>query len=358
MRYLHIVSAFAAEIWVMQPEKLSAIADFLVFKARGGELSDDEIQARIDGRRAASVARREGDVAVMPLEGVISPRASMVGNVSTSSGVAADDFGERLAALVADDTVKAIVMDVHSPGGSVFGIEALGNQIRAARGSKPIVAQVNSLAASGAYWLASQADEIVVTPGGEAGSIGAYVVHEDISEKLAKDGVRPTLIKAGANKAETANFWPLSDEARAATQARVDAAYKSFVAAVASGRGVTAGEVEDRMGQGRMFTDRELLARGMADRIGTLRETLARLGAQTMQPRAADRSRQAFAAGENPSLSVVEDVLRDAGFPKALAVDFVSQGKGSFRRGDPGAEANSNAAGLEALRSALAGFSL
>lgn len=356
MRYLHILSAFAAETWVMQPEKLSAIADFLVFKARGGELSDDEIQARIDGRRAAGVARREGDVAIMPLEGVISPRASMVGNVSTSSGVAADDFGERLAALTADDTVKAIVMDIHSPGGSVFGIEALGNQIRAARGSKPIVAQVNSLAASGAYWLASQADEIVVTPGGEAGSIGAYVVHEDISAKLAKEGVKPTLIKAGANKAETANFWPLSDEARAATQTRVDAAYKTFVKAVAAGRGVTAAQVEDRMGQGRMFHDQELLSRGMADRMGTLRETISRLGGQT-QPRAAERSRQAFAGGENPALSVVEEVLRDAGFPKALALDFVSQGKGAFRRGDPGAEATT-AAGLTALRDAISSFRL
>jgi capsid assembly protease len=355
MRYLHIISAFAAEAWVMQPEKLQAIADFLVFKAHGGLLTDEEIQTRIDGRRAAGVARKEGDVAVMPLVGMISHRASMVENASTGGGVAVDDFAARFDAFVRDDTVKAIVFDVDSPGGTANGIPGLAAKILAARGSKPIVAQVNDKAASGAYWIASQADEIVLSPGAEAGSIGAYTVHEDISEKLAKDGVKPTLIKAGANKAELAGFMPLTAEARAAVQTRVDAVYKTFVRDVAAGRGVSASVVEDRMGQGRMFAQDDAIERGMADRVATLEETIARFsGAPGV--RAQQRSRETFAAGENPSLSVVEEVLRDAGFPKTLAVDFVSRGKGAFRRGDPGAETSSDPAALASLKQALAGW--
>ena len=356
MRYLHLISAFAGEAWAMQPEKLSAIADFLIFKARGGELTEGEIETRIDGRRTAAVARREGDVAVMPLVGVISQRAGLVQNASTSGGVSADEFGARFDAMVADDMVKAIVMDIHSPGGSPDGLEALAAKVRSARGAKPIIAQVNSLAASGAYWVAAQADEIVLTPGAQAGSIGVYSIHEDISQKLAADGVKPTLIKAGANKAEMANFLPLSEEARQAAQDRVDATYRAFVADVAAGRGVTAADVEERMGQGRTFVGKALIDRNMADRIGTLEDTLQRLGAQP-GPRAAQRSRQAFAMGDNPSLAVVEEVLRDAGFPKTLAVDFVSHGKGAFRRGEPEDEMSADAEGLAALREAVAGFS-
>jgi signal peptide peptidase SppA len=354
MRYLHIISAFAAEAWAMQPEKLQAIADFLAFKAHGGHLSEEEIQARVDGRSAAAVARREGDVAVMPLVGMISHRASMVDNASTSGGVAADQFGRRFDAFVQDDTVKTIIFDIDSAGGTVHGIEPLADKIRGARGAKPIIAQVNTKAASAAYWLACQADEIVLTPGAEAGSIGVFTVHEDISEKLAKDGVKPTLIKAGANKAELNNLAPLAAEARQALQVRIDAAYRSFVRSVAAGRGITASQVEDRFGQGRMFGQADLLDRGMVDRVATLEETIARFGGAPAQ-RAQQRSRETFAAGENPSLSVVEEVLRDAGFPKTLAVDFVSRGKGAFRRGDPGAEAN--AAGLSSLKQALAGWS-
>ena len=355
MRYLHILSAFAGEAWALQPEKLAAIVDFLAMKATGAELSAEEIDARIDGRRLGAVARREGDVAVMPLVGLISQRASMVGGGSIAdTGVSADDFAERFRANVADETVKAIVLDVHSPGGTVNGLEALAAEIREARGAKPIIAQVNTLAASGAYWLAAQADEIVLTPGAEAGSIGVYTVHEDLSEKLAKEGVKPTLIKAGVNKAEFSNFFPLSEEAREATQRRVSVHYRAFVAAVAAGRDVTADEVEDRMGQGRMFGVKDLLDRKMADKVGTLRETLARLGAGA-PVRAQQRAREAFAAGENPALSVVEEVLRAAGFPKSLAGDFVSHGKAAFRRGEPGAETDAEDA-LAALRSAAAGL--
>lgn len=357
MRYLHLIAAFAGEAWAMQPEKLAAIAEFLAFKAAGGQLSEAEIAARIDGRRTAAVARREGAVAVMPLVGVISQRAAMVEDVSTGGGVSADDFGARFDAFVGDDQVKAVVMDIDSVGGTVAGVEALAAKIRAARGAKPILAQVNSKAASAAYWLAAQADEIVVTPGGEAGSVGVYTVHEDISAKLAAEGVKATLIQAGAHKTELANLHPLSDEARTAVQARVDANYRAFVRDVAAGRGLTAGQVEDRFGQGRMFGEAELVKRGMADSVATLEQTLQRLGAAP-QPRAQQRSREAFAAGLNPPLSVLEDVLRDAGFPKSLAVDFVSHGKAALRRGEPEPEATIPAEGLTALRTALAGFRL
>jgi signal peptide peptidase SppA len=331
MRYPHVIAAFAAEPWAMQREKLEAIARLLAFQAAGGKYEPEEIKARISDRQAHEVARSDGGVFVLPLVGIMSQRLNAMDNISGGGGVSTDAMGDAFSAAVADDQIKAVVIDVDSGGGSTYGVEDLASRVRAARGIKPIIAQVNSVAASAAYWVATQADEIVVTPGGLAGSIGVYAVHEDISDALAKEGIKPTIIKAGDNKAELTGYSPLSDEAKAAVQDRVDQEYGKFVKGVAAGRNTTVATVKDGMGQGRVFGVDDLLKRGMADRISPLRDTMARFGASMPRTSGAANSRQAFAQGRNPTLSQIEDVLRDAGFPNALATAFVSAGKGALR---------------------------
>lgn len=278
MKYLNILLACAAEPWALQREKFEAVTQFLLFKATGGDLTAEEIQARIDPKQERGIARQEGTVAVLPIFGVMAQRMNMMDEVSGGGGTSTDIATKQLHALLADEGVKAIILDIDSPGGTVFGTQEFGSEIFAARGIKPIIAQVNSTAASAAYWVAAQADEIVVTPGGRAGSIGVYAMHEDISKALEQEGIKPTLISAGKFKVEGNSFEPLSDEARAAIQDRVDRANTSFVKAVARGRGVKVGQVNEQFGQGRMFDAEQLLDRGMADRIGTLHETLERFG--------------------------------------------------------------------------------
>lgn len=356
MRYLHVLSAFAAEPWAMQPEKLQTVASFLLFKAEGGMFSEAEVQARISDNRARGTVAAPGGIAVLPVHGVLSQRAGMMQDIS--GGTSTEALGAAFSSAIHDDTIKAVVLDVDSPGGTSYGLEELASQIRDARGTKPIVAQVNSVAASAAYWIASQADEIVVTPSGEAGSIGCYAVHEDVSAALEKAGVKPTLIRGekGDHKAETIAFNPLSSDARSYLQDKVNRDEASFIKAVAAGRKTTQANVVETYGKGRMFGSAELVKRGMADRVGTLNDTLQRFGASAPRYAAAADSRRAFAAGENPSLAQIEDVLRDAGFPKTLAAAFVSGGKGALRRGDPGAEASTERS-IQALSAARAGLS-
>ncbi len=331
MRYEHVISAFAAEPWAMQREKLEALTRFMAFKARGGVMSPADVQASIAGRRDGAPARADGDVIILPIYGVMSQRASMMQDIS--GGASTEQIGSAFRSAIADDSIRAIVLDIDSPGGSTFGVEDLANEIRAARGAKPILAQVNSLCASAAYWVAAQADEIAVTPGGVAGSIGVYAVHEDISEMLAKDGIKPTLIrgKLGPNKAELNGLGPLDEDALAALQERVNQEEAKFVSAVAAGRSIDTGTVVDRFGGGRVFNADELVKRGMVTRVAPMRDTLARLGAAPPRPNSAGQSRQTFARGETPTLALIEDVLRDAGFPNALATAFVSRGKGALR---------------------------
>lgn len=280
MKYHHILAAFAAEPWAMQPEKLDALTRFLVFKAGGGELSGEEVAARITKKKDAEIARESGAVGVIPVYGVLAQRMNMMAEIS--GGTSYQSLTRSLHEAISNPEVKAVVLDIDSPGGAVPGTDELATVIRRLRGGdKPIIAQVNSLAASAAYWIASAADEIVVTPSGRAGSIGVYTMHDDVSVALEKAGIKRTYIAAGEFKVEGNEAEPLGEDARAFVQERVNRSYDRFVASVAEGRGVTKSKVLDSYGKGRVFFAEELIDRGMADRIATLEETLSRFGATT-----------------------------------------------------------------------------
>jgi signal peptide peptidase SppA len=294
MKYLRILLAFGGEPLAIQREKLAAITDFLLFKAAGGELSAEEVAARITKKRDAEITEKPGSVALIPVYGVLAQRMDMFMDIS--GGTSYSSLRQMLHTAIASDEVKAVVLDVDSPGGTVPGTEELAAEIRALRGGdKPIIAQVNSLAASAAYWIASAADEIVVTPSGRAGSIGVYTAHDDVSEFLKQRGVKRTYLAAGKYKVEGNEAEPLGEDARAHIMELVEQSYRRFVGAVAEGRGVTKSRVEDSYGQGRIFGAEALVERGMVDRIGTLEQTLARFGAAT-EPEVIRRVKAANAA--------------------------------------------------------------
>jgi signal peptide peptidase SppA len=214
---------------------------------------------------------------VIPITGVISHRMNLL--TQFSGGTSTAGLTKAFRAALADPNVKAIVFDVDSPGGSVDGVAELADEILQARGQKKMVAVCNSLMASAAYWIASAADEVVFTSSGSGGSIGVFMVHEDYSEANKKMGIAPTYISAGKYKTEGNPDEPLSDDARAAMQADVDAFYSMFVNAVAKGRGVSASDVRSGFGQGRCLLAKDALKAGMCDKIATLDQTLARFGA-------------------------------------------------------------------------------
>lgn len=277
MRYAHILSAFAAEPLAIQREKIGAITSFLIFKAEGGKFSSDERAARITKKRETEVSKSPGGVGIIPVYGVLAQRMDMFSEIS--GGTSYQALRQMVHEAIANDDIKAIILDFDSPGGTVPGTEELAAELRALRGGdKPIIAQVNALAASAAYWIASATDEIVVTPSGRAGSIGVYTSHDDISEFLAQKGIKRTYLAAGKHKVDGNEAEPLGEDARAHIMELVEQSYQKFVAAVADGRGVSKSRVEETYGQGRLFGAEALLDRGMVDRIATLEQTLARFG--------------------------------------------------------------------------------
>lgn len=278
MKYERILAAVGCDLWAIDPLKGRAIIEFLAFAASGGVYSAEERAEKIGAQQARNIRERSGSTEIIALHGVMSQRAGMLDQ--SSGGVSADAVRQAVNAAAANEDVKTILLHVDSPGGSLYGTAELASAVRAAREIKPVVAMIDSVAASAAYWVASQATEINLTPGGEAGSIGVYTLHEDLSKALDAEGINTTLVHAGEHKVEANPFEPLSESAKKYLQSRVDAAYGDFVAAVAAGRGAAKKQVEESYGKGRTLSARDALGAGMIDRIATFDETLARYARQ------------------------------------------------------------------------------
>lgn len=279
MNRTEILAAFAAEPWAILPSVLDAMRA-LVASLPEQPSEDDLARLRAYSLRpveAPDAGPRQpgpGGVGVIPIRGVLSQRSSLWSLLF--GGSSTEGIGRDLRAHLADESVAGIVLDIDSPGGAVAGVPELADAIYAARDVKPIIAVSDTLNASAAYWLASQANEIHVAPSSLTGSIGIIATHVDVSAALAAAGVTVTLVSAGKYKAEGSPFAPLTDEARDHLQSVVDDFYGMFTSAVARGRGVKASDVREGYGEGRIVTATEAVRVGLADRVGGLAEAAAR----------------------------------------------------------------------------------
>ncbi len=291
MKYPHLLLAFASEYWAMEESKLFAIIDLLAMQADGVKFDAAEIEARIAPQTAAAVARREGTIALIPLRGVIAPRANLAPNSSTGGGTNAESFINAVTAASRDDTVKAIIIDADTPGGNVLNVDEAAAAVAAAGETKPVVVQVTGTLASAGYWTASGATEIVASPSSQIGAIGVRMVYDNIIGALEKQGIAREVIAAGRYKGEGV-LGPLSDDARAYMQSRVDDYYTMFVSRVAKGRGVTTDAVRNGFGEGRVVGAEAAVRMGMADRVATLPETIARFSAPPAPSGSGSRARR------------------------------------------------------------------
>jgi len=280
-----LLSEFLTTPWALMPERLQAMSGILTRWSAGEPPSDETLfqvntdRVLRDSRKQMAAASAGSGIAVLPLYGVVTQRGNMVDDISGPGSTSTQQFAAVLRQMLADDTVGQILIDIDSPGGSVYGVAELASEIVKARAQKPVIAVANSLAASAAYWLGCSASEFYVTPGGEVGSIGVWQAHFDYSEALKEDGVKPTLISAGKFKVEGNPYVPLDEQAQAFMQSRVDDYYNAFVEAVAIGRGVSVNDVRTGMGEGRVLGADAAMAQNMVDGIASFDDVLAKMQA-------------------------------------------------------------------------------
>jgi signal peptide peptidase SppA len=256
--------------WLITPEKLLEIRAIYAAHMRG-EIPDlAAIEARIgrplkNDRVPYTV---EGSTAIIPIEGVTGKRMNLFADIS--GGVSTELVGQDFQAAMADPAVKAIVLSIDSPGGQVDGVESLADVIYNARGSKPIVALADGMAASAGYWIASAADKIYAADNStKVGSIGVVAQHEDYSRAEHAAGVKVTEITAGKYKRIASSHEPLTTDGRASIQAIVDHIYSNFVEAVARNRGVGVAKVAEEMADGRVFLGKQAVKAGLVDGVAT-----------------------------------------------------------------------------------------
>ena len=205
-----------------------------------------------------------GGVGVIPVEGTL---VSKLGCLAPWSGMTGyDGIRQNFLAALDDPAVRAIVLDIDSPGGEVSGVFDLVDMIYQARGEKPIWAILTECAYSAAYALASAADRIIVPRTGGTGSIGVVCMHVDLSRALDQAGLTVTLIRYGDRKFEGNEYEPLSKAALSELHAEVDEIGALFCATVARNRGIDAGAVRDM--QGATFLGAAGVRLGLADACG------------------------------------------------------------------------------------------
>jgi signal peptide peptidase SppA len=269
--------AIAATCWAIDMDYLSrAVSEYRAHGDRA--VNADALLYADDAAIPRNISRASGSVAVLPVNGPIMQKPDLWMRLF-GIGTSTEGLGRAIDTLVNDPSVKAIVLDVDSPGGSVSGVEELGDKIREARDRKPIIASANAFMASAAYHIGASASEVVASPSALVGSIGVWRMHVDFSEALEADGIAVTLISAGEKKVDGNQFEPLSERALADAQAQVDSYYATFVDAVAAGREVSPADVRGGFGRGGMVRSAEAKRLGMVDRVETFDQTLARLGA-------------------------------------------------------------------------------
>ncbi len=213
---------------------------------------------------------------------------------------------EQLVEFARDDSIKAIIVRIDSPGGGVAAAQEIHREVVRARAKKKVVASLGGVAASGGYYIAVGADRIVANPGTTTGSIGVIVEMGNIEELLDKIGVRFFSLKSGRFKDAGSPARPLTDEDRAMIQAVIDDMHGQFVAAVAEGRNLAPDKVR-AIADGRILSGRQALDLGLVDELGNFRDAVAlagKLGGIEGDPEVV------YAGRERPGL--LAELIRDA----------------------------------------------
>lgn len=299
----HVLEYLTTNRWAMERNVLDRFVGIIERHLNGQKLEGSEIEAIVEKRdRDVEIqdARNDGGVAIIPISGVIAPHARMVNGMSQPRGTSVAAIRKHLRSALGDPTVHTVLFDVESPGGSVQGIDELAAEIHSARSRKRIVAHTDSLMASAAYWIASQANEIYSTRSADVGSIGVYAVIDDYSKRYEQYGVKTHVVSSGGHKGAGVQGTEITSEHLAEFQESVNAINDIFVAAVAAGRQVDAKEVRAAWNNGKTWLGDKAASMRLVDGIATFEGLLARLQKERGQ-KGSDDEELAARAADNPT---------------------------------------------------------
>lgn len=287
-----------AETWAMEPQRLSALAA-LAHKA--GALEHGDLEAAIAASRHRDdeddddddLWVQSGSTAIVPVSGVLVRKAPSWFAWMDVDATETPKVARAVQAAVADPGVERIVLLVSSPGGQAQGIDEVADAIRAATKEKPVDCVIDTLCASGAYWLASQASSIAANKDAYVGSIGVYRVLVDSSAAAERAGFKVHVVRTGEHKGMGIGGAPITDAQLAAEQELVDGLARMFEKAVKTGR-----DLKDTasLATGQVWLARTAKAKGLVDTVEPVTSALSRLAPQDTEDQMRGKTAKAIAA--------------------------------------------------------------
>lgn len=231
-------------------------------------------------------------VAVIPLHSTIllSESTGMLAEQSTTP----QTFKDMLKRAEGDGSIKAVVVDINSPGGSVVASDEIARAIE--EFEKPTVAWVGEMGASGAYYVASSCDYIVADRASIVGSIGVISIFPEYSRLMEKIGVNVTVVKGGEFKDFSTGFRPLTDEEKAMMEDIVGDIYDQFLTIVADNRNLSKSYVES-VADGKVYTGKKAKELGLVDEVGGREKAIdiaAHMGGIEGEPKVVEYKKTGF----------------------------------------------------------------
>ena len=278
--------------WAILPDSLREIQQIYATHLKGDKIDIKSVEARL-GRPLANEQQRytvrEGGVAVLPVEGVIAPKANLFTEIS--GGVSAQMLIQQVQSAGADSRVKGLVQVIDSPGGSVFGIPEWAQAVAEVAKVKPVVTVSDATIASAAMWGGSAANAVYLTgPTVHAGSIGVYA-------RMGLSQPDPTSMEfvRGKYKRGAINGQAPSAEYMAYFEGQLDHLYSVFVDTMAAHRGTTSEKVLELMADGRVFIGQQAIDVGLVDGFASVNDIVERMATDPAQ--FSTRRKAVFALG-------------------------------------------------------------
>ena len=290
MIYSNILSAIFGNHWYASAEYMDAVLQVAnnIFAGKDffAQLERQQLQIEQEaaiqgavvvgrtGTRGNDVQLTTNGTAVVPITGIIAPKASAIG--MCMNGTSMDMLAKRANELAVNADVERVVLNINSGGGSVLGVPEAARAIRELAKIKPVTAYFNYIGASAAYFLAAAAGKRVVTDSSITGSIGVYTIVASQSEKLKKEGIDARIIRRGTFKAMPNGVEPFSaqQEGLDRVEADVEKHYRVFVNAIQNYLGISMEQAE-KLADGTVTTGLAGIESGLADIEGTLEAVIS-----------------------------------------------------------------------------------
>ena len=252
-----------------------------------------------------------GKVGIVPIIGLIADSESVI---------------EQIRKFAKDDSVKAIVLRINSPGGGVGPSQEIHEEVRKLRGKKVVVTSMGALAASGGYYIACASEKIFANPGTITGSIGVIMQFVNVKELIEKIGVRGMVVKSGDYKDIGSPVREMKPGERKLLQGVIDNVHGQFVGAVAEGRNLPREQVL-AIADGRIFSGEQAKERGLVDILGNQEDAVAEAGRMAKiegEPKVVTPPKKRFSILEllrDEAKSIIDEALTHSRF----RLDYLSR---------------------------------